>query len=346
MSENTLYRKYRPESFAKVIGQDHIVSVLKGSLKEGNTAHAYLFNGSRGTGKTSVARILARELGCKGHDLYEIDAASNRGIDEIRALREAVNTLPFESKVKVYIIDEVHMLTKEAWNALLKTVEEPPAHVVFILATTDLVKVPDTIVSRCQTFTFKRPSNEVLKKVVVNVGKEEGYAFDEGAASVLSFLGDGSFRDTLGLVQKVISASKDKKITAKEVEQVTGAPSSWLVYNLILTTLNRDLAGALSVVSQAVSEDKDINLFIKLLLREVRLAMLLKYSPGLKMEIFSETDKDEEKFLTEVVAKPTSTMLPDLLRELLSASLRLDNPYVPQLPLELALIKLLGEPKI
>ncbi|MBI2482388.1 MAG: DNA polymerase III subunit gamma/tau [Candidatus Vogelbacteria bacterium] len=343
MSLQTLYRKYRPDSFARVIGQDHIVSVLKGSLKNETTTHAYLFSGSRGTGKTSVARILARELGCKGHDLYEIDAASNRGIDEIRELREAVNTLPFESKVKVYIIDEVHMLTKEAWNALLKTVEEPPAHVIFILATTDLAKVPDTIISRCQTFVFKRPTNEILKKLVVTVGKEEGYIFDEGAASVLAFLGDGSFRDTLGLVQKVISSSKDKKITTKEVEAITGAPSSWLVYNLILTTLNHDLAGALSVVAQAVAENKDINLFIRLLLREVRLAMLLKYSPDLKTDIFNETDKDEEKFLTEVVIKPTSTMLPDLLRELLVASLRLENPYVPQLPLELALVKLLTE---
>src|SRR3989344_5950244 len=136
MSEVALYRKYRPEKYKEVIGQDHVVKVLEASLKLGNISHAYLFAGSRGTGKTSVARIFAREIGTSQNDLYEIDAASNRGIDDVRAIREAVGTLPFESKYKVYIVDEVHMLTKEAFNALLKTLEEPPSYVVFILATT------------------------------------------------------------------------------------------------------------------------------------------------------------------------------------------------------------------
>ena len=151
MSE-ALYRKYRPENFDEVLGQDHIVTTLSESLKLGNVAHAYLFSGGRGTGKTTMARILARAVNCSENDLYEIDAASNRGIDDIRELREAVNTLPFESPYKVYIIDEVHMLTKEAFNALLKTLEEPPAHALFILATTEMDKLPETIVSRCQTF--------------------------------------------------------------------------------------------------------------------------------------------------------------------------------------------------
>ena len=173
MADLALYRKYRPQSLDDVIGQDHIVKVIEGSLKQGNISHAYLFFGSRGTGKTSVARIIARELETGPTDIHEIDAASNRGIDDIRALREEVRTLPFDSKYKVYIVDEVHMLTKEAFNALLKTLEEPPAHVIFILATTEMDKVPETILSRCQVFTFHRPTETILRKMAQEIAKKE-----------------------------------------------------------------------------------------------------------------------------------------------------------------------------
>ena len=181
MSE-VLYRKYRPRGFKDVLGQEHIVNALSGALKQDNIAHAYLFSGSRGTGKTSIARILAGEVKTSSNDLHEIDAASNRGIDDIRELREAVTVLPFESKYKVYIIDEVHMLTKEAFNALLKTLEEPPAHVIFMLATTEIEKLPDTIVSRCQTFTFKKPSQKILKVAVTETAKSEGFTLEPSAA--------------------------------------------------------------------------------------------------------------------------------------------------------------------
>src|ERR1035437_8095361 len=152
-----LYRTYRPTKWSEIMGQDHIVGALKDALANNRIAHAYLFSGSRGTGKTTTARILARELRTADEDIYEIDAASNRGIDNIRELREHVSVLPFSSPFKVYIIDEVHMLSKDAWNALLKTLEEPPKHAIFILATTELDKVPETIISRCQTFTFRKP---------------------------------------------------------------------------------------------------------------------------------------------------------------------------------------------
>src|SRR3989338_1103456 len=177
-----LYRKYRPSSWKEVVGQDHIVDVLKESTKLKRISHAYLFSGSLGTGKTSVARILAKSLGTADEDVYEIDAASNRGIDDIRELREHVATLPFSSEYKVYIIDEVHMLSKDAWNALLKTLEEPPKHVIFILATTELDKVPETIVSRCQTFSFRKPGRGILRKEIARVGKKEGYDLDSGAS--------------------------------------------------------------------------------------------------------------------------------------------------------------------
>ncbi|MDO8590920.1 MAG: DNA polymerase III subunit gamma/tau, partial [bacterium] len=216
MAENSkdagiaLYRKYRPRSFTEVIGQDHIVKTLEGALKLGNVFHAYLFAGSRGTGKTTLARIVAREIGASGDDVYEIDAASNNGVDEMRLLNEAVNTLPFNSPYKVYIFDEVHMFSKSAFNALLKTLEEPPKHVVFILATTEIDKLPETVISRCQVFELKRPTREVLKQSITAIAKKEGFTLEPGAGELVALLGDGSFRDTQGILQKVISASKDK----------------------------------------------------------------------------------------------------------------------------------------
>jgi DNA polymerase-3 subunit gamma/tau len=163
-----LYRKYRPKNFDEVLGQDHVVSVLESSVKTNKVSHAYLFAGTRGLGKTSIARIFASTIGTSKNDIYEIDAASNTSVEDIRNLNDSVFTLPFESKYKVYILDEVHMLSKSASNALLKTLEEPPAHVVFILATTETHKIPETVLSRCETYTFKKPSQEVLKKLVLN----------------------------------------------------------------------------------------------------------------------------------------------------------------------------------
>ena len=183
MKDNTslaLYRKYRPETFEEVIEQSHVVDVLKSSIETGKVSHAYLFVGGRGTGKTTVARIFAREIGASVNDVYEIDAASNRKVEEVRELLDGVRVLPFDSKYKVYIIDEVHMLSKESWGALLKTLEEPPKHVIFILATTELHKVPDTITSRCQVFNFKKPTEKTLKGVLENVAKKEGFELEQG----------------------------------------------------------------------------------------------------------------------------------------------------------------------
>ncbi|KKW06578.1 MAG: polymerase III gamma and tau subunit protein [Candidatus Kaiserbacteria bacterium GW2011_GWC2_49_12] len=158
----TLYRQYRPQSFNDARGQEHIVKVLKAEIKNKKPAHAYLFSGGRGTGKTTFARILARELGVSDKDLYEIDAASNNGVEHIRELREGVHVVPFESPYKFYIVDEAHMLSKSAWNAFLKTLEEPPPHAMFVLATTERDKIPDTIQSRCEVYSFKQPSNALL----------------------------------------------------------------------------------------------------------------------------------------------------------------------------------------
>ena len=190
MHDLALYRKYRPKTFKEVLGQDHIVKILESSVETNKVSHAYLFVGSRGTGKTSVARIFATSIGVSANDMYEIDAASNRGIEDIKQLRDGTRVMPFDSKFKVYIIDEVHMLSKDAWGALLKTLEEPPKHVIFILATTELHKVPETIISRCQVFTFKKASDAICKKMLIDVAKKEGFELDAGSAELLAIFAD------------------------------------------------------------------------------------------------------------------------------------------------------------
>ncbi|KKW26419.1 MAG: polymerase III subunit gamma/tau protein, partial [Parcubacteria group bacterium GW2011_GWF1_52_5] len=186
MNERVLYRKYRPAQWSEVLGQPHIVAVLKTAAEEHTIAHAYLFSGSRGTGKTSVARIFAAAIDCTPTDLYEIDAASNRGIDEIRNLKEGVRTAPARGGYKVYIIDEAHMLTGPAFNALLKTIEEPPAHAVFILATTEFEKVPVTITSRTQRFLFKKISKIHIIEKLSKIAKEEKIKIDDSALEIIA----------------------------------------------------------------------------------------------------------------------------------------------------------------
>ena len=279
MSE-ALYRKYRPHKFSEVIGQDHVVKVLEAEIKSGEISHAYLFAGTRGTGKTSVARIFASEIGTTPNDIYEIDSASNTSVDDIRALNESVFTLPFESKYKVYILDEVHMLSKSASNALLKTLEEPPAHVVFILATTETHKIPETVLSRCEVYTFKKPSQEVLKKMSVSIAKKEGFALDDSSAELIAILGDGSFRDTQGIIQKVLAYSKDSKISEEEVRLVTGSPSVELVHEIVSSIAEKNLAQGFQGVKKAVEKNIDMAVFLKLVLHTMRAVMLVRFGAG------------------------------------------------------------------
>lgn len=279
---SSLYRTYRPANFTEVIGQGHIVSVLEDSIKSGKVAHAYLFCGGRGTGKTSVARIFAKELGTTDKDLYEIDAASNTSVDDIRNLNESVHTLPFDSSYKVYILDEVHMLSKSAFNAFLKTLEEPPKHVIFILATTEMQKLPETVISRCQTFQFKKPNVEVLKKIAIDVAKKEGIKIDDESGNLIALLGDGSFRDTLSVLQKILSLADGtkKEISLSEVEQITGAPKSVLVNNFAKGIITGDAPLALSQLDTVRENDGDVKLFTELVLESVRKTLLVSMSGG------------------------------------------------------------------
>ncbi len=348
MSE-ALYRKYRPATFADVVGQEHVVKALEKALKEGKVAHAYLLTGSRGTGKTTIARIIAREIGTSVNDIYEMDAASNRGIDDIRELREGVRTLPFESKYKVYIIDEVHMLTKEAFNALLKTLEEPPAHAVFILATTELEKVPDTIVSRCQTFAFRKPSENILKSVVENVAGKEKVKIDASAAELISLLGDGSFRDTLGILQKVIGMSGKDTISREMVEEITGSPASAIVNDFIRALAEKNLESGLLSVKKAAAQNIDMKVYLKLILSKMRAALLLRYAPEMKHEIEERLGAEDAAFLKEILkikslpAQAGDGISSKTLARLLAAYQELRFAFIPELPLELALVDILGE---
>ena len=341
-----LYRKYRPEKWSEVIGQNPIVEVLKAAVANKSIAHAYLFSGSRGTGKTSVARIFAQAVGCTPTDLYEMDAASNRRIDDVREIREAVTTLPFESPYKVYIIDEVHMLTTEAFNALLKTLEEPPEHMIFILATTDLHRVPETIISRCQTFVFKKPAREELMKHLTSVAKKEEYILEKDAADLITTLGDGSFRDALGVLQKVITVSppagragKDNTLTRDEVARVTGAPKTELVHTIARAMIESKTDEALTVVVQALDENIDMKVLARLLMHTLRQAMLILFAPDIRAELKRELSVEEYEFAESLGKGERAKRLPALLKELLTVYTLIENSPEPALPLELAIIR-------
>jgi DNA polymerase III subunit gamma/tau len=291
-----LYRKYRPETFAEVRNQEHIVTVLEGALQKGIIPHALLFTGSRGTGKTTVARIFARAVGATAIDTIEIDAASNRGIDDIRALKDAVQALPFESPYKVYIIDEVHMLSKDAFNALLKTLEEPPRHVVFILATTERDKVLDTIVSRCQVFTFHAPTRDQLRDVVISVAKKEKMQLDAGVAEIIALCADGSYRDVLGITQKVIMASHDAVLSADEVALIVGAPKSVLLERLIDALATKNIQEGLHALEEADTAHVDQKIFMKLLIERVRAIMLVRHRGDAITSLYAHyTDSEQKK---------------------------------------------------
>ena len=332
----TLYRAYRPQEWGAVRGQDHVTDTLKAAIKNKKIGHAYLFHGGRGTGKTTVARIFARELGVSEKDLYEIDAASNRGINEMRELREGVYAMPFESPYKCYIVDEAHMLTKEAWNAFLKTLEEPPAHALFILATTEREKVPDTIQSRCEVYTFKQPTREMLAEIVTDIAKKEGFGMERGAAELVAMLADGSFRDALSILQKILAISSDKKVSVEEALKVTGAPKSEVVRQVLGSIVHNDTAAALAALQGAVRENLDMRVLARLLIHRLRVVLLMRYAPELA-ESFAQELSEEDVVFAEGLAKLPSVNS-DMLRTILEAYATMTYAALPHLPLELAII--------
>ena len=338
INQTVLYRKYRPSSFDAVRGQDHVTAALMGAISKNQVPHALLFAGPRGTGKTSVARIFAREIGTKDIDIYEIDAASNRGIDDVRALREAALTLPYESERKVYIIDEVHMLTKEAFNALLKTLEEPPRHVVFILATTEVDALLDTITSRCQVYRFNAPTRAMLRDVILDVAKKESFTLTPDGADLIAIAADGSFRDALGITQKVITASTDPKANADEVARIVGAPRGALLMDIVLGIHERTAEKALHALKEAGEASLDIKLFTRLLLERMRAVMLFRNAPK-DAESYLVNYTAEDRALIESIAKdPKTPINSKTLLRFLEASEMVGRTHIAVLPLELAVI--------
>lgn len=291
---SVLYQKYRSQDFDQLKGQDNVIKLLKNAVKKDQIAHAYLFVGSRGTGKTSAARIFAKAINCKSPkkdgnpclecenckavaegnflDLVEVDAASNRGIDQIRELKERIEFSPVEGRFKVYIIDEVHMLTTEAFNALLKTLEEPPAHVVFILATTDVHKLPPTILSRCQRYDFRLGTDEEIRDLINSVCKQEKIKMKDDALNIIVKNAKGSYRDALSLLDVVYSGQEENKseITLEEVQKTLGLPDSEKVILLLKSLLVGDGAQALSIIESLEVEGVNLQQFTAFVLDYLR----------------------------------------------------------------------------
>src|ERR671928_718576 len=282
MRHVSLYRKWRPRTFDAVVGQDPVVQTLRRAIETERVAHAYLFSGPRGTGKTSTAKVLARGLNCargstpepegtcescraimknSSLDVVEMDAASNRGIDEIRDLRDKVNLAPAAGRVKVYIIDEVHMLTTEAFNALLKMLEEPPEHVVFVLATTEKHRVLPTIISRCQSFDFRRPGVETLVKKLAEIAKAEGITVEPEALTVIAREGRGSFRDAEGLLDQ-LSSFAEGPVTAAMVRELLGSVGPEVLLETTAALHERRAADSLRIVDRLSSEGRDLGQFL------------------------------------------------------------------------------------
>ncbi len=295
MSYVALYRKYRPNNFANVVGQDTVVKILINSIKTNHISHAYLFTGPRGTGKTSIAKIFARAVNCLDFnddlcgkcdnckallendiDIVEIDAASNNGVDEIRALRDNVKLMPSFCKYKIYIIDEVHMLSTGAFNALLKTLEEPPSHVIFILATTEPQKIPLTILSRCQRFDFNRVSNEHLVSRMKYILEQENKELSYNVLYYIADSSDGCVRDAVNLLDQVISLGKGQQTSVQDINRLSGKISSDLVFSILDNILHSNYANLLSISEELCKDGKNLSDVINYLLTILRDILIYK----------------------------------------------------------------------
>ena len=357
MRHVSLYRKWRPRTFDAVAGQEPVVRTLSRAIETDRVAHAYLFSGPRGTGKTSTAKVLAMGLNCEkgptpepdgtcescraivnnsSMDVLEMDAASNRGIDEIRDLRDRVNLAPTQGRMKVYIIDEVHMLTTEAFNALLKMLEEPPEHVVFVLATTEKHKVLPTIISRCQSFDFRRPGVSLLSEKLREISKAEGIEVEPAALTLIAREGRGSFRDAEGLLDQLASFA-DGPITAARVRELLGSAGSEALLETTQALYERRAADALRVVDRLQNEGKDLSRFVGELVSHLRRLMLLPHAPEIAL---AEVGGEERAGLEEQASRIPTAEVVRMIEALGDSLSRAKRGGDSKLELELTCLKL------
>ncbi len=352
-----LYRKYRPQSFDDVYGQHHVTDTLRNELRLNRVHHAYLFTGSRGTGKTTCAKILSKAVNCldphdgdpcgkcancrgidSGEilDVVEMDAASNRGIDDIRAIIDEVAFAPARAKYRVYIVVEVHMLSRDAWNALLKTLEEPPRHVVFILATTEVNKIPETILSRCQRFDFHRISPADISARLMEISDKEGVALSEEAALLISVIADGAMRDAISLLDRCIGISEN--VTAEIVRSAAGLAAQGHIFELANCTIKKNTRRALELIDSLYQDSKDMASLCEELQSHFRALMLIK-SVGSPRELVIMSDREYDAAVAEAAYLSLADIIYDM-DVLTRARARMRDSVSPRTELEMAMVKL------
>jgi DNA polymerase-3 subunit gamma/tau len=362
MSNLVIYRKYRPKNFSEVVGQEHVVQTLTNAIKDNMVSHAYLFSGPRGSGKTTMARLLAKAVNCenrdgaepcnkcsscleinqgKAIDLIEIDAASNRGIDDVRSLREGIKFSPTSLKYKVFIIDECHQLSKDAFNALLKMLEEPPSHVIFILATTEIHKMIPTIISRCQRFNFRRLSFSEISGKLKRIVKKEKAKVDDSVLDLISSNSDGSIRDAESLLDQVLTyanALKKEKVGIEDVEKLLGLVDINLVSKLIDFIQKKDKGACIDFLDEALKKGRDPGEFAKTIVSYLRSVMVMKINPDIENPLIEGLGKKEKE---KAIEYKDSFKLEDLQRMIklfMEAEEKIKYSSISQLPLELAII--------